>query len=441
MLPLQNIFNVQIDRTTTGIDQVGFGTVLILGTNATHSDRVRPYSNLDEVAEDFLTSDEEYLAAAAIFSQNPKVTQIKIGKEAAKVAQVLTLTFSADLITGNTVNLKINGVSIAAVPFNTSHNQTMTDLATAIQASSLIATASVSASRVITITAQNAGQPITISNVAVTGGASQATGTVATTTASHGVQDDLAEITDIDPDWYGLILVDRTQLHVELAAQYIEAQEKIFFTASDDANILVSTNTTNLAYVLNAAGYNRTAVWYTTNPNDFIDAAAFGEAFPFNPGTRTYKFKTLDTISAEDITTSQRNALKGFKANVYEESGGRNITAEGTMASGEFIDVIIGIDWTTARIRENLALLFFTAGKVPFTDEGISLVYNQIQEILEQAERLKIIANDPKYTIVVPKASEVSSQDRAARTLTGVKFKARLAGAIHFVDVLGEVTV
>lgn len=92
---------------------------------------------------------------------------------------VLTLTFSGNLITGNTVNGSINGVSISAVPFNTSNAQTLTDLAAAIQALASVATATSNGTNAITITGQVDGTYL-FGSFAVTGGASQATGTLAT---------------------------------------------------------------------------------------------------------------------------------------------------------------------------------------------------------------------------------------------------------------------
>ena len=41
------------------------------------------------------------------------------------------------------------------------------------------------------------------------------------------------------------------------------------------------------------------------------------------------------------------------------------------------------------------------------------------------------------FTTSVPTAASVSDADKAARTLKGCKFTARLAGAIHLVEVSG----
>ena len=43
----------------------------------------------------------------------------------------------------------------------------------------------------------------------------------------------------------------------------------------------------------------------------------------------------------------------------------------------------------------------------------------------------------PGYTTSVPRARDLAQAERASRQLKGCKFTARLAGAIHYVEVRG----
>ena len=43
----------------------------------------------------------------------------------------------------------------------------------------------------------------------------------------------------------------------------------------------------------------------------------------------------------------------------------------------------------------------------------------------------------PGYTTTVPRARDLTQAERASRQLKGCKFTARLAGAIHYVEVRG----
>ena len=44
------------------------------------------------------------------------------------------------------------------------------------------------------------------------------------------------------------------------------------------------------------------------------------------------------------------------------------------------------------------------------------------------------------YTVNVPLAANISANQKATRILEGVTFTARLAGAIHVVDIKGQLT-
>lgn len=454
-VPISSIVNVQITRETQGVTKAGFGIPLILTdespSSSWGSERVREYLTTAEVLEDFSSSSDVYAAAAAILSQLPKVETVKIGKEGSRVAQVQTITFSADLITSNVINGSVDGTALSATTFATDHATTMAAIATKIAATAGVSTATVggSGNRVITVTAQSAGVPFTLSGFAVTLGASQATVAIVETVANHGPADDLAEISEEDDEYYGVIWNERQQDLVEEMAAYIETVRKIFGTCTeDDTNVLNDSITTDIGSVLSLANYERTFVIYNDDASDFADAALIGKCFPFDPGTETWKFKTLAGITVDNLTAAQRAAAAGKNVNLFVEIGGVAITQEGVMASGEYIDVIRFVDWLQARMEEAVYGRLVNLTKVPFTDTGIGIITNEIRGVLENGIRVGGIANDAMdavtptpYTISAPRAVDVSTNDRADRLLPDVRFRARLAGAIHKVNIDGVVTV
>lgn len=87
-------------------------------------------------------------------------------------AQVWTVTPSSAFILGSSVSFKMNGTTTGAVPFNVTSAQTLTDLATAIQAlfAAAVCTASAAAG-VITITALNPLIDLTFDTYSNSGGA------------------------------------------------------------------------------------------------------------------------------------------------------------------------------------------------------------------------------------------------------------------------------
>lgn len=102
-------------------------------------------------------------------------------------AQVVTLTISAAFVAGNSVSLKLNNTTTGAVPFNATSAQTLTDLATAIQAlfAAGVCTAAAAAG-VITITALNPLIDLVVDTYACAGGVSQNTANILTTNIGAG---------------------------------------------------------------------------------------------------------------------------------------------------------------------------------------------------------------------------------------------------------------
>lgn len=86
----------------------------------------------------------------------------------------VTLAFSADLVTGNSTVVTLNGAALSAVPFNTDHLTTMNDIAAAIDAVAGIGSATVGGASNRSIFITGTDIDVTVSAV-VTGGASQAT--------------------------------------------------------------------------------------------------------------------------------------------------------------------------------------------------------------------------------------------------------------------------
>ena len=264
-------------------------------------------------------------------------------------------------------------------------------------------------------------------------------------TTLNTITADLTAISNVDDDWYALASTTRDPDDVKLIAAWVETRTKIFGTASDDLdtiNVAVGSDTTSVAAVFNQLSYTRSFVMYHADAaSDFPECAWFGKTLPTIPGSITWKFKTLSSIAYNTLTTTQSLNARNKKANTYEFLGGLGVTREGTMGVGEFIDIIRGVDWLTARIQENVYSLLVNSPKVPYTSNGIATVEAEIRRALNQGVANDFIASDPVYTITVPVASAVSPANKAARLLQDVVFNATLAGAIHAVEFNGTVSL
>lgn len=110
--------------------------------------------------------------------------------------QTLSLTISDAFVTLNSVTVKVNGASVGPVTFNATSDQTLADLATALQGTNEIATATVTPvaggtgnDREIVIVADDPLVPVVITDYACTLGASQNTAAIVQTNAGAGAAD------------------------------------------------------------------------------------------------------------------------------------------------------------------------------------------------------------------------------------------------------------
>ena len=110
--------------------------------------------------------------------------------------QTLTLTISDAFVTLNSVTVKVNGANVGPVTFNATSDQTLADLATALQGTNEIATATVTPvaggtgnDREIVIVADDPLVPVVITDYACTLGASQNTAAIVQTNAGAGAAD------------------------------------------------------------------------------------------------------------------------------------------------------------------------------------------------------------------------------------------------------------
>ena len=251
----------------------------------------------------------------------------------------------------------------------------------------------------------------------------------------------LAAVQALNNTWYALMLLDHTKADVLAMAAVIETQKKIFITSSQDPHVIGS-QTDDVATALKALNYTRSAVLYSAEADTkWPEAAWLGRMLPTGVGAATWKFKTLAGVDADNLSGTAIANAQTKNSNIYTSVGGVDITLEGIVASGEFIDVTRLIDWLVATMEVNVYSLLINNDKVPYTNKGIATIENAVRQTLQQGVDHSGIAIDPAYTVSVPDVLAVSQADKASRTLNGVVFTCTLAGAIHKVNIQGFVSV
>ena len=165
--------------------------------------------------------------------------------------------------------------------------------------------------------------------------------------------------------------------------------------------------------------------------------------------SETAAFKVLASVYPSNLTSTEMKALADANLNYFITVGNKNISMNGKVVGDEWADIIRFRDWLKNDMQVRVVNLFIVNPKIPYTDSGIGLVQNQMLASLKAGQDVGGIAEDefdedgntiPGYQTSVPLAATISASDKASRRLTGCKFKARLAGAIHFAELTGSLT-
>lgn len=172
----------------------------------------------------------------------------------------------------------------------------------------------------------------------------------------------------------------------------------------------------------------------------YSGAAWQGRLFPTDPGSENWAFKTLSGVPADNITDSQIHAVENKNGSVYTTLFGINLTQFGKTPDGEWIDIIRGEDALTNALQVGVLALQANNLKIPFTDAGIDMYRSVIIGALNSFVATGFLAASPAPFVSLPKVSQVSSTDKAARNLPLVSFSATLAGAINSTSISGVLT-
>lgn len=246
-------------------------------------------------------------------------------------------------------------------------------------------------------------------------------------------------------DWYLFTVAPITPAtpnteYLQVAA-WAETQRKVLFLQTVETGTL-SVGGTDIGAQLSALNYDRSAVAYhvAAKASEALHASWLGEGAPFPVGGSTWAYKTPKGVTADRLTTGEKSAAWGKKVNTFTKVGGVDITEKGVVASGEYIDVVIGIDWIESRLQETIFGSLVNLRKISYDDAGIQMVRGLVQSVLAEAARLGIIQGD-SIEVTAPKYASIPVGDRGSRNLPDIKFTALLQGAIHTVAISGVVSI
>lgn len=443
------IVNVDITLNTAGTTREGFGLPLFLASTDNFEERVRGYTSLTEVAEDFDENSAAYKAAKQLWSQTPKVTQLYIGRRAMQYTVSIpdSVTESADY----SLTVAVRGGVSQPFQYTSQSEDTaekvLQQLKTQIEAEP-------SVKDLVTVNVTGAGGSATMvitkagDNDFVKVTTTAQTVSIASTTADTA-STALAAIEAYSTDWYFIAAEDRTQQFVLAMASEIQARKKIFFTANSDVAALQGTELASANDVpaqLAKSQYTRTVcLWHHTAAEDYPEMAYIAYGAPYDAGSIAWGNAQLTGVAASlqpsnqrPLTSIQKSALDARHCNFIDLDGGVPVVRRGITSGGEWIDIIRGVDWLESDLKTSLRDLLINqkGGKITYDDTGITRIRQVIETSLQRAVNRNFLSS---YTVNVPKASQVALADKKARILKDVTFAGILAGAILDVDLKGTV--
>lgn len=269
--------------------------------------------------------------------------------------------------------------------------------------------------------------------------------------------------------WYGLTLVGglvggvvtggpSDGDHVAVAG-FIEAttNKHIYGVSTQEAGVINAIDQTNIAFVLKGLNYKHSVVQYSSS-SPYSVASLLGRIltvdYTGNNTVITLMYKQEPGITAENLTPTQMAALVGNNANVFVNyNNATAIIQPGVVSSGDFVDTIIGTDVLAINIQNALYNLLFTSPtKVPQTDDGNHLLVTTIESVCAQFVTDGLLAAGvwnsngfgslhqgdfmPKgFYVFAPLISTQDPAARAARKSVPIQVAAKLAGAVHTVNV------
>lgn len=241
--------------------------------------------------------------------------------------------------------------------------------------------------------------------------------------------------------WRQLIVVNHGESDgstVQNISTAVEALDgKMFFAG------LETTDNTEITI----SGLRRTVLFYCDSTEDVpVPVAAFvGETAGRAAGSFTYKNLILSGVPAQKLSAAQVDTIHKKGGITFVAKAGDNVTSEGKVAGGEFIDIIDSEDYIIQQLAYNTQKVLNNSAKVPYDNNGISMLENVAVDVLQTAyNNGMIITNEdgtPGYSVNYALREDTSETDRANRLYLGGSFSFALTGAVHEVEITGSITV
>ena len=432
---------VQVTITTQGQtpSRRSFGIPMAMAYHSLGGPRVQTFASFSGAQSAGVTLVDEpdlYRMLEAIFQQNPRVSQVKVGRRENGTRTKVVRLEPLILTEGHVYRLTIDDVVVEyTVPAAAVLATVLAGIETAITTEAIpsIDTTDDTSGTHLEITMVS-GRNVPVAYDILDMG-------FADTSADPGIATDLAEIVAIDPAFYEIVLDSNSPAEVLAAAAWTETTKYLLSADTADTDTLDPVSTTDIAAQLATLKYRRTNLWYSPYDGEYLVARITSKLLTYDPGVATRAYKTVTGIPAYTLNTTQEGSLNAKYCNHYQTVAGVDVTRDGRLANSEFIDVIRFADWVEARIQERIFGLLVLNDKLPYTLDSRALILGEILAQLKEGIRVGGLAADPEPVADAPLPSEVSPSNRANRLYPDFTFSATLAGAIHLLRIEGTLLI
>lgn len=491
-LSVSRLVKVNVILAALAAQAQNLSTILVLVSDSVIDvvERLRSYTSITTIAEDFGTESLAYKAAVLAFQQRPQASQIKIGRWA-KTATAGKL-LGAPLTVANQAiaawqaivdgSFKVGFDAIAALDvtgLDFSADANLNAVATRIQTAIRAADVGFAAATVVynanytrfEITSGTAGATSKVTFMAAAATGTDISGMLGMLQTSGGayVADGIAAETALDAatlfdgrfgrSWYALSIPEADDDGQVAVAGFIEAtnNKHVFGVTTQDGGTLSTVTTTDVAYRLKQLEYNCTMTQYSSQSSVAavsLLAKAVSTNWNGNNTAITLMYKQEPGIVAESLSETQAQALELKNCNVFVNyDNDTAIIQNGTVASGDFIDTITGAHAIAVDLQNELFNLLYTSPtKIPQTDAGSNLSVATCEKVCgkyvtdgylapgvwDQTGFGNLAQGDflPKgfYVYAPPVASQLKA-DRQARKSVPIQIAAKCAGAVHSFDL------
>ena len=160
--------------------------------------------------------------------------------------------------------------------------------------------------------------------------------------------------------------------------------------------------------------------------------------------------KQLKGVTALNLTDAQYAVLQSKNYNFYTKTTDidTDMFIDTRMASGQFFDTIQAADWLAYDMKYKLVNLVQNRDKIPFTEDGLTMIKQTLSETCVEAFNAGIIGTgydqdnvliENGYKIEMPALSSIPKADKAKRILRDVKVTFLLAGAVQVINIMNDI--